>query len=41
MILTNDGQFAHEMTSPKKDVYKRYFAVLDKPMEEKDVERCV
>ena len=22
LILTNDGQFAHEMTSPKKDVYK-------------------
>ena len=38
LILTNDGQFAYEMTSPKKDVYKRYFAVLDKPMEEKDVE---
>ena len=38
LILTNDGQFAHEMTSPKKDVYKRYFAVLDKPMEEKDVD---
>ena len=38
LILTNDGQFAHEMTSPKKDVYKRYFAVLDKHMEEKDVE---
>lgn len=38
LILTNDGQFAHEMTSPKKDVYKRYFAVLDKPIEEKDVE---
>lgn len=38
LILTNDGQFAHEMTSPKKDVYKRYFAVLDKPMEEKDIE---
>ena len=38
LILTNDGQFAHEMTSPKQDVYKRYFAVLDKPMEEKDVE---
>ena len=38
LILTNDGQFAHKMTSPKKDVYKRYFAVLDKPMEEKDVE---
>lgn len=35
LILTNDGQFAHEMISPKKDVYKRYFAVLDKSMEKK------
>ena len=38
LILTNDGQFAHEMTSPKKNVYKRYFACVDKPMEENDVE---
>lgn len=38
LILTNDGQFTHEMTSPKKDVYKRYFASVDKPMEEKDIE---
>ena len=37
LILTNDGQFAHEMTSPKKDVYKRYFAVLDKPMEDVEI----
>lgn len=38
LILTNDGQFAHEMTSPKKNVYKRYFACVDKPMEENDIE---
>lgn len=38
LILTNDGQFAHEMTSPKKNVYKRYFARVDKPMEESDIE---
>lgn len=38
LILSNDGQFAHEMTSPKKNIYKRYFAHLDKPMEEKDIE---
>ena len=37
LILTNDGHFTHEMTSPKKNVYKRYFAVVDKPMEEKDI----
>lgn len=36
LLLTNDGHFSHELTSPKKDVYKRYFAMLDKPMTEKD-----
>ena len=39
LILTNDGQLDHNMTSPKKDVYKRYFAILDKPAEAEDIER--
>lgn len=38
LLLTNDGAFTHEMTSPKKNVYKRYFARVDKPMEESDKE---
>lgn len=38
LILTNDGQLAHEVTSPKKNVYKRYFARVDKPMDESDIE---
>ncbi len=38
LLLTNDGHFDHELTSPKKNVYKRYFARLDKPCEEKDIE---
>lgn len=38
LILTNDGRFTHEMTSPRKNIYKRYFAVLDKPMEKSDIE---
>ncbi len=38
LILTNDGGFAHDIMSPKKNVYKRYFARLDKPVEEKDIE---
>ena len=38
LILTNDGDFVHRITSPKKNVYKRYFAVLDKPAEEKDID---
>lgn len=38
LILTNDGDFAHRMTSPRKEVWKRYFARLDAPMESGDVE---
>jgi len=38
LLLTNDGEWAHSMTSPKKEVYKKYFAILDKPMEEVDIE---
>lgn len=37
LILTNDGAFDHEVTSPKKHVYKRYFTRLDKPVEENDI----
>lgn len=36
LILTNDGAVAHEIISPKKNIYKRYFARLDKPAEEAD-----
>jgi len=38
VLLTNDGAFAHEITSPKKEVYKTYFARLDAPAEEKDID---
>ena len=38
LILTNDGAFDHAVTSPKKNVYKRYFARLDKPVEQKDID---
>lgn len=36
LILTNDGAFVHEIISPKKKVYKRYFAQLDGPVLESD-----
>ena len=36
LILTNDGEFVHNITSPKKNVYKRYFARLDKPADDAD-----
>ena len=38
IILTNDGAFNHAVTSPKKNIYKRYFARLDKPAEAADIE---
>lgn len=37
-LITDDGVFAHEILSPKKHVDKKYFAVLEKPATEKDVE---
>lgn len=33
LILTDDGDFAHRMLSPKKAIYKRYLTVLDGPVE--------
>lgn len=36
LLLTNDGNFDHALMSPKKQVTKRYFAILDKPAEPAD-----
>lgn len=38
LILTNDGQLNHRLTSPSKNVYKTYFAVLDSEADEEDIE---
>lgn len=35
LILTNDGQLAHSLISPKKHVDKIYIATLDKPLDMK------
>ncbi len=37
LLLTNDGQYAHSLSAPRKNIRKRYFAVLDKPAEEADI----
>lgn len=37
LILTNDGNFTHQLTAPNKNVYKRYFARLDAPMAQEDI----
>ena len=37
LLLTNDGQFDHELMSPRKNLYKRYYAELDAPAESQDI----
>lgn len=32
LLLTNDGAFAHDVLSPKKHVKKCYYAILDQPI---------
>ncbi|MEI6131209.1 MAG: pseudouridine synthase [Bacillota bacterium] len=38
LILTNDGDFAHNLLSPKKHIPKRYHAKLDAPVGLKEIE---
>lgn len=37
LLLTNDGQLAHQLLSPKKHVPKTYFAVINMEVTEDDV----
>ncbi|KGX89172.1 pseudouridine synthase [Pontibacillus litoralis] len=37
LIITNDGKLAHQLLSPKKEVGKRYYAVIDGAVTEDDV----
>lgn len=37
LILTNDGKFAHNVTSPKKHINKKYFALTQNPVTEEDI----
>ncbi len=39
LIITNDGDFAHKMLSPKKHVDKTYIAKLDKPFDDEVVSK--
>lgn len=38
LLLTNDGQFDHALMSPKKEIFKRYYAELDRPLAENAAE---
>ncbi len=39
LIITDDGEFAHNAISPKKDVLKTYIATLDGPVTQEMVEK--
>lgn len=39
LLLTNNGQLAHQLLSPKREVPKRYFAVVNGIVEEKDIDK--
>ena len=39
LLLTNDGQMAHDLLSPKKHVDKRYFAIIDGVVTDNDIKR--
>lgn len=38
LLLTDDGHLAHQLLSPKKDVFKKYFAQINSHVNEEDVE---
>lgn len=38
VLITDDGEFAHNMLSPKKHVDKRYFAIMENPVGKNDAE---
>ena len=39
LLLTNDGELAHNMLSPNKNVGKTYFLRLEKPISDGDIEK--
>ncbi|WP_184663324.1 pseudouridine synthase [Texcoconibacillus texcoconensis] len=38
LLITNDGKFAHQLTSPKRHVPKKYRAWLAEPLKDGDIE---
>ncbi len=41
LLLTNDGQMAHELLSPRKHVDKRYYALIEGEVMDEDVKRFI
>ena len=38
LLLTNDGELAHRLLSPRRHVWKTYLATVDGPLDENDVQ---
>jgi 16S rRNA pseudouridine516 synthase len=41
LLLTNDGELSHQLTSPKKDIPKTYYAKIKGTVTEEDVEKVL
>lgn len=39
VLITDDGEFAHDILSPKKHIEKTYLATLAEPLSKEDIER--
>lgn len=39
LLITNDGELAHALLSPKKHVPKTYYVLLEKPLQDMDIKR--
>lgn len=39
LLLTNDGQLTHQLTSPKKEVEKEYYAFINGIVENSDIDK--
>lgn len=37
LIITNDGDFIHKVTSPKSEIIKKYYVKVDKPFKREDI----
>lgn len=37
LFFTNDGKLAHELTSPKKHVEKKYYVILENPISQDEI----
>ncbi|MDD5770362.1 MAG: pseudouridine synthase [Candidatus Gracilibacteria bacterium] len=39
LFLTNDGNLTHKIIHPKKDIFKKYYVLAEKSLNEKDIKK--